>query len=197
MSRDIENLKEPFRTSVKELIKQAKEAGIPAFVTDTTRTLKEQRELVKKGYSKTLKSKHLIGEAVDIAFLINGELSYSKTLYTRLYKLTKDIPYIIWPYNDLKWKWDWPHHQYDKNKKPVKLTTMQKEEYENKIRELNTEIGEVTRSRDSFQRKLFKEVGNHAETLDKLNHCEGEREEIAGQRNKAAGLLEKIKGFFT
>lgn len=197
MSKDIEKLKEPFRTNVKLLMERAREAGLPVYITDTTRTLAEQRELVRKGYSKTLKSKHLIGHAVDIAFLIDGDLSYRKDLYKKLYEITKDVPYVIWPYKDLKWKWDWPHHQYDKNKKGVILTDMEKEEYKKKIRELNTEIGEVTRARDGCERKLFTEVGNHAETLDKLNHCEGEREEIAGQRNKAAGLLEKIKGFFT
>ena len=117
-SRDVNELKEPFRSSIKELIKKAKRSGIPAFVTDTTRTLAEQKKLVKEGKSKTLKSKHLIGEAADIAFLVNGKLSYDAKLYKRLYTITKTIPFVIWPYRDLRWKWDKLHHEYDPSKEP-------------------------------------------------------------------------------
>jgi len=116
MSRDIKDLKEPFRTGVKKLIKRAKAAGIPVFVTDTTRTKAEQKELVKKGFSQTMDSKHLVGEAVDIAFKVNGKLSYDAALYRRLYDIAVDIPYVAWPYRDYKWFWDKPHFQYDADK---------------------------------------------------------------------------------
>ncbi|KKN71732.1 hypothetical protein LCGC14_0417980 [marine sediment metagenome] len=117
-SRDINKLKETFRASVKELIRKANNIGIPAFVTDTTRTLAEQKELVRKGLSWTLESKHLTGEAADIAFNPDGPLSYDAKMYKRLYKIVKDIPYIIWPYKDLGWRGDKPHFQYDPSKKP-------------------------------------------------------------------------------
>lgn len=116
MSRDVNKLKQQFRASVKQLIKEAKDQGIPVLVTDTTRTVAEQEELVRKGFSKTMKSKHLTGEAVDIAFVVRGKLSYSAALYRRLYRIAKPIPYIIWPYKDLNWGWDKPHFRYDPEK---------------------------------------------------------------------------------
>ena len=122
MSRDINKLKEPFRISIKNLLKRANRAGIPAFITATTRTLSEQKRLVLEGKSKTLKSKHLIGEAADIAFKVNGKLSYDSKLYTKLYAIVKNLPYVIWPHLDLGWVkkgfTDKPHFQYDPSKKP-------------------------------------------------------------------------------
>lgn len=117
MSRDVNKLKEPFRSSVKELIKKAKADGIPVLVTDTTRTFGEQKELKRRGLSRTLASKHLTGHAVDIAFLVNGKLSYNAKLYDRLYEIAKDLPYIIWPYRDLIWNWDKAHFQYAPDKR--------------------------------------------------------------------------------
>ena len=203
MSRDIEKLKQPFRDSIKLLIKRANDAGIPAFVTDTTRTVAEQRELVKKGYSQTMYSKHLTGDAADIAFTVNGKLSYKRDYYLELYEIAKDIPFIIWPYYDLKWFWDYPHYQYDKNKKGNTLTDMEKAEYEKKIRALNTEIGEVTRERDNYKKykKEYRdEVRSHESTIDHLNGCKTELNRISGQKNKATELLrgfgDRIRNLF-
>lgn len=146
-SRDINQLKEPFRHQIKILIEKANEQGIPAFVTDTTRTLAEQKELLRKGFSQTLKSKHLIGEAADIAFQINGKLSYDSKLYIRLYTIAKDLSFVIWPYKDLDWNWDKPHFQYDKNKKVVDNDDMYKEKYEQE----KSDHGEtITQSKDRY-----------------------------------------------
>ena len=147
-SRDIGKLKEPFQTSIRELVKRARAKGIPILITDTTRTLAEQKELVRKGFSKTLKSKHLTGEAVDIAFQIDGRLSYDEKLYKKLYEITKTLPFVIWPYKDLGWKWDRPHHQYDKTKKIVDNESMSCEKEKKEIQALNTEIGDTITERD-------------------------------------------------
>lgn len=40
------------------------------------RSIEEQRELVRKGASKTMKSKHVEGRAVDLVPYINGQLSW-------------------------------------------------------------------------------------------------------------------------
>lgn len=50
-------------------------------VTQGLRTEEEQRELVAKGASKTMKSKHLTGDAVDLAAYIGSRLSWEITLY--------------------------------------------------------------------------------------------------------------------
>ena len=120
-SRNVKDLKEPFQSSIQLLIKKAEEEGLNPLVTDVSRTLAEQRQLKKDGLSFTLDSKHLIGEAVDIAFTYfpngKGGLLYDAKLYKRLYAIIKDIPFVIWPYKDLGWGWDKPHFQYDKTKK--------------------------------------------------------------------------------
>lgn len=46
------------------------------LVTEGLRTYARQEELVKTGASKTLNSKHLTGNAVDLAPLVNGKLSW-------------------------------------------------------------------------------------------------------------------------
>jgi len=164
-SRDPEKLIEPFRASIKKLIKLANEQGIPAFITDTTRTIGEQRELVRKGFSKTMNSKHLIGEAADIAFQINGKLSYDAKLYERLYSIAKDLPFVIWPYRDLRWLWDRPHFQYDKNKKISDTTAMDyKQLYEQEKSDHAESIKEKSENYKMWQIQLTR-----ANTLDLEN----------------------------
>lgn len=49
---------------------------IEFVVVEGLRTPKRQRELVAKGASQTLKSRHLTGHAVDLAPLIDGEVRW-------------------------------------------------------------------------------------------------------------------------
>ena len=51
--------------------------GVVIVITYGLRTLEEQKELLAKGLSKTLKSKHLTGNAIDIAFEKNGKIDWS------------------------------------------------------------------------------------------------------------------------
>jgi peptidoglycan L-alanyl-D-glutamate endopeptidase CwlK len=48
----------------------------PFIVTEGVRTMKRQRELVAAGASKTLRSRHLTGHAIDFAPLIAGEVTW-------------------------------------------------------------------------------------------------------------------------
>jgi len=45
------------------------------------RTMEEQRELVAKGASQTMKSKHLTGEAVDVMAYVGSRGSWEMSLY--------------------------------------------------------------------------------------------------------------------
>jgi len=195
MSRDVGKLVEPFRSAIKDILEKANDAGIPAFVTNTTRTLAEQRRLVEEGKSKTMNSKHLTGKAADIAFQINGKLSYDKKLYWRLYEITKNVSYVVWPYEDYGWHWDMPHHEYKKDK-IVYDNDMLLKDCQKKVRELNTEIGRVTEDRDKLNDILEKERSGHLETFDKLQACEKEREEIANEKRRAVKLFSIIRNFF-
>ena len=50
-------------------------------VTCGLRTEKEQEDLVARGASKTMKSKHLTGEAVDVVAYIGSRISWELNLY--------------------------------------------------------------------------------------------------------------------
>lgn len=59
------------------VVKRAIEISDTDFaVIEGLRTKERQAELVKKGASKTMNSKHLTGHAVDIAPIINGKISW-------------------------------------------------------------------------------------------------------------------------
>lgn len=53
-------------------------------VIEGLRTLERQKKLLKSGASKTLKSRHLTGHAVDIAPYVDGEIRWDWPLYDKL-----------------------------------------------------------------------------------------------------------------
>ena len=66
-----------------------KDAETGFIVTCGLRTLAEQKVLVAKGASKTLRSRHLTGHAVDLAATIGGKVRWDWPLYDRLAKAMK------------------------------------------------------------------------------------------------------------
>lgn len=85
------------------------------IITCGLRTLAEQKVLVAKGASKTMRSRHITGHAVDLAATISGKVRWDWPLYDRLAKRMKaaakaeKVP--------LEWGGDWatfkdgPHFQ--------------------------------------------------------------------------------------
>lgn len=55
--------------------------GNAFIVTSGVRTLKRQQALVAAGASRTLRSRHLTGHAVDLAVLVEGKVSWSTAGY--------------------------------------------------------------------------------------------------------------------
>ena len=55
--------------------------GVDFGVIQGLRTIEEQRELVAKGASQTMKSKHLTGDAVDVMAYIGSRGSWEMNLY--------------------------------------------------------------------------------------------------------------------
>lgn len=53
-------------------------------VTQGLRTVAEQRQLVAKGASQTMKSKHLTGDAVDVVAYIGSRISWEQNLYDNI-----------------------------------------------------------------------------------------------------------------
>ena len=84
-------------------------------VIEGMRTLKRQKELLAAGASKTLKSRHLTGHAVDIAPYVGGSIRWDWPLYERLGIIVKKAAKIC--EIDIEWGGDWksfrdgPHWQ--------------------------------------------------------------------------------------
>jgi peptidoglycan L-alanyl-D-glutamate endopeptidase CwlK len=53
-------------------------------VTCGLRTIEEQRELVARGASQTLASKHLTGDAVDVVAYLGSRISWENSLYDNI-----------------------------------------------------------------------------------------------------------------
>ena len=67
MSRKLDDLSDRFRPLAIELIARCVEQGIAVLIVDTLRTKAEQAENIRKGVSWTQNSKHLTGDAIDLA----------------------------------------------------------------------------------------------------------------------------------
>lgn len=102
-----------------DLVRVAKRAieitDIDFTVLEGLRTLDRQRQLVAKGASKTLNSRHLTGHAVDLAPVIDGKVSWDWPLYHKLAKAVKQAARELGV--PIEWGGDWksfkdgPHWQ--------------------------------------------------------------------------------------
>lgn len=88
-------------------------------VIEGLRSKQRQIELVNKGASKTLNSRHITGHAVDVVALIGGSVRWDWPLYDKIAKAFKqsakelNIP-IVWG-GDWKTFKDGPHFELDRN----------------------------------------------------------------------------------
>jgi len=86
-------------------------------VLEGRRSLEQQKKNVAKGVSKTLKSKHLTGHAVDIVPLVDGKVSWSWPVYHRLAPFIKQAAKEVGV--KVTWGGDWksfkdgPHWEID------------------------------------------------------------------------------------
>ena len=102
-----------------DLVKVVKRAieitEIDFMVTEGLRTVERQRALLAAGASKTMKSMHLIGRAVDLAAYVDGDVRWDWPLYDTLAKAMKAASEevgvnIVWG-GDWKTFKDGPHFQ--------------------------------------------------------------------------------------
>ncbi len=68
----------------------ARNTTVDFIVTEGLRTKERQAQLVAKGASRTMNSKHLTGRAVDLAAMIDGEVRWDWPPYHKLAKAMKD-----------------------------------------------------------------------------------------------------------
>ncbi len=85
------------------------------IVTEGLRTKERQEQLVRAGASKTLKSRHLTGHAVDLAAKVGDEVRWDWPLYHKLAAAMKDSAATLGI--EIEWGGDWksfpdgPHFQ--------------------------------------------------------------------------------------
>lgn len=114
-----------------DLVKVARRAaqitGVDFTITEGVRTLARQRELVRKGASQTLRSRHIPGKnglshAIDLAAKVGKEIRWDWPLYAKLAAAMKQAAKDVGV--SIEWGGDWrnfrdgPHFQLPWNKYP-------------------------------------------------------------------------------
>lgn len=97
-------------------------SAVDFMITEGLRTPARQAGLVKAGASRTLKSRHLTGHAVDVAALVDGQVRWDWPLYGRIAQAFKSAALelntsIIWG-GDWKSLRDGPHFELDRKVYP-------------------------------------------------------------------------------
>lgn len=96
-------------------------SDIDFTVLEGLRTRERQEALVKAGASKTLRSRHLTGHAVDLAALVDGVINWEPEVYANIAQAMKaaaselDVP-VQWGGDWKTFKdyvhWQLPHDKY-------------------------------------------------------------------------------------
>ena len=84
--RSLDNLKNVNADLVRVVKRAIEITEIDFTVIEGYRTKERQRELVRKGASRTMNSRHLTGHAVDIVPLVDGKISWNFNYYYPLAK---------------------------------------------------------------------------------------------------------------
>ena len=92
------------------------------MITEGLRTATRQAALVEAGASRTLRSRHLTGHAVDVAALVEGQVRWDWPLYGKIAQAFKaaaaDLKTpLIWG-GDWKTLRDGPHFELDRKAFP-------------------------------------------------------------------------------
>jgi len=83
--------------------------GLPFGIFETRRTLERQKEIVMLGYGRTLKSKHLKGEAIDFVLRVPDWSWKYKKYEKEAYVLGYMIPFVakMWYGYKIGWGGEW------------------------------------------------------------------------------------------
>ena len=88
-------------------------------VSEGLRTVERQKELVAQKKSQTMKSRHIIGEAVDICVLVDGKANWDFENYRKVADVFKECAKELGV--KITWGGDWtsfkdgPHFQIELN----------------------------------------------------------------------------------
>jgi peptidoglycan L-alanyl-D-glutamate endopeptidase CwlK len=125
-TRSEQRLKGVHPDLVKVVRRAIEISPIDFTVLEGKRTVERQRELFAKKATRTMRSRHIHGFAVDLAPLINGEVRWDWPLYNQLSKVVKQaakdvkVP-VEWGGDWTSFKdgphWQLPHKLYPDPKK--------------------------------------------------------------------------------
>lgn len=92
-------------------------------VTEGRRSLERQKQLIASGASRTLRSRHLTGHAVDLAARVGGHVRWDWPLYhkiaTAMKQAARDLKVAITWGGDWRGFKDGPHFQLQWSKYPA------------------------------------------------------------------------------
>lgn len=121
-SRAEKNLAGVHPDLVKIVRRAAEITSIDFTVTEGLRTVARQKQLVAVGASRTMRSRHLTGHAVDLAAKVNGTIRWDWPLYAKLAVAMKTAAEGLGL--SVEWGGDWrsfkdgPHFQLPWEKYP-------------------------------------------------------------------------------
>lgn len=113
--RSLSRLKGVHEDMVRVVHRAAEITPVPFIITEGLRTVQRQAELVAKGASTTMNSKHLTGRAVDVAAMPGGQLSWEWKHYaaisTAFKQAAKELDVRIRWGGDWRYFKDGPHYE--------------------------------------------------------------------------------------
>lgn len=105
-ARSLEKLRGVHPDLVRVIQRAAAIHPVPVIVTCGLRTTEEQAALMQAGATRTMKSRHLTGHAVDLAVLVAGKARWDWPLYDSLSTTVKRA--AAEEGVDIEWGGDWP-----------------------------------------------------------------------------------------
>jgi len=104
-NRSKERLKGVDSSLIKVMEESIKNSPYDFGITEGIRTPERQKQLYDEGKSLTLKSKHLIGRAVDIAIFVDGKITWEHKYFKAVAEHIKNTAKKLGV--DIIWGGDW------------------------------------------------------------------------------------------
>ena len=121
--RSLKNLEGVHADLVRVVERALEITSVDFVVTEGLRSVERQEQLVKSGASKTRRSRHLTGHAVDVAAWVNGKVSWDWKWYESIASAFKEAAKELEV--EVEWGGDWksfkdgPHFQLSWERYPV------------------------------------------------------------------------------
>lgn len=104
-SRSRMNLRGVHRALVAVATRALEISEVDFIVTSGPRSHAEQRKLFAAGKTRTMRSKHIGGRAIDVAALVNGKVSWAHAPYRKIAKAFKQAAEELG--TPITWGGDW------------------------------------------------------------------------------------------